>query len=221
MKNTRAINRLIQMEDLYIVGTGSQARYVIEICKKANISGLVDVENKDNVGKTINGIKVVCMISDLEKIVNPQKAKVIVAYGDNAKKKEIVRNLEALGYKFATAISDKAYISDFTEIGEGTIINPNAAIMPNAKIGKHVIIHSGVVIEHDNIIGDFANIAPGVKTAGNVSIGECTYLYTGAVVIPKVKIGKNAIVAAGAVVIKDVPDNAKIAGVPAKEIGRQ
>ena len=206
------------MEDFYIIGTGSQARYVIEICNGKNILGLIDVTTKENVGKTINGIKVVGMLGDIPKIINPQKAKVIVAFGDNLKKKEIVRNLESLGYKFATAISPNAYISKFTEIGEGCIINPNATIMPNAKIGNHVIIHSGAVIEHDNTIADFANIAPGVKTTGYVSIGECAYLYTGAVVIPKIKIGKNAVVGAGAVVLKDVPDNAKVAGVPAKQI---
>ena len=34
-----------------------------------------------------------------------------------------------------------------------------------------------------------------------------------------VTIGKNAMIAAGAVVTKDVPDNALMAGVPARRIG--
>ena len=39
-----------------------------------------------------------------------------------------------------------------------------------------------------------------------------------AVVIEGVHIGKNAVVAAGAVVIEDVPDNAVVAGSPARVI---
>ncbi|WP_279380546.1 DapH/DapD/GlmU-related protein, partial [Oscillibacter sp. CU971] len=39
-----------------------------------------------------------------------------------------------------------------------------------------------------------------------------------AVVIEGVRIGKNAVVAAGAVVIEDVPENAVVAGSPARVI---
>ena len=39
-----------------------------------------------------------------------------------------------------------------------------------------------------------------------------------AVVIEGVHIGKNAVVAAGAIVIEDVPDNAVVAGSPARVI---
>ena len=43
------------------------------------------------------------------------------------------------------------------------------------------------------------------------------YLYgAGAVVIPNIKIGKWSVIGAGSVVTRDVPDNAAIAGVPAK-----
>lgn len=41
----------------------------------------------------------------------------------------------------------------------------------------------------------------------------------GAIVIGKVHVGNGAVVGAGAVVVHDVPDNAIVAGVPAKVIG--
>ena len=40
----------------------------------------------------------------------------------------------------------------------------------------------------------------------------------GAIILPGVTSGRNAVVAAGAVVTKDVPDNAVVAGNPAKLI---
>lgn len=209
------------MRKLYVVGTGSQARYVIEILKDSKeykVEGLIDIENPGNVGKAINNVPIIAFIDDIDKHVNRDDY-VIVAYGNNQKKKEITSLLIKKGYNFATAIAKNSYVSDNVTIGRGCIINPNAIIMPNTNIGDHVIIHSGSVIEHDNDIGNYTNIAPGVITAGNVKIGEGSYIYSGAVIVPKVKIGNNSVVGAGAVVLSDVKDNATVAGVPAKLIG--
>ncbi len=207
------------MKDLYVIGTGSQARYVIDICQTHNVKGLVDILNRENVGKIINGVKVLCNLDDITKHVPVNdNVEVIVAFGDNKKKEEIVDKLLKLGYNFATIISNTTYLSKFAKIGKGCIICQNATIQPNAVIGDHVIVHAGCVIEHDNVLGDFSNIAPGVKTGGCVEVGQGAYVYTGAVLIPKVKIGKYAVVGAGAVVLKDVDDNSTVVGVPAKKI---
>lgn len=205
-------------DKLVIVGSGSQARYVIEIVNRSHCymsMALVDVEKKENIGKTVNGVAICCMLSDVSREFYPDECKLIVAYGKNREKKEIVDEFTRLGYEFATIISPEAYIAGTSRIGEGSIINPLAAVMPNAVIGKHVIIHSNCVIEHDNEIGDFANISPGVTLAGNVEVGIGAYLYTGSKVIPKIKIGDWGIVGAGAVVIKDVEEGATVVGVPA------
>ncbi|RLI44598.1 hypothetical protein DRO69_07025 [Candidatus Bathyarchaeota archaeon] len=208
-------------EQLLIIGSGSQARYVIENVHQRNefrIVGIADIETSKNVGKLINGVYIICTIDDIENYFPPDAGRIIVAYGDNSKKREIVRHLQKLGYKFATIISPKAYISETAKIGEGVIINPMAIIMPNAYIGKHVILHSHVVVEHDCYISDYANLSPGVSLGGNVWVEEGAYLYTGSSVIPKIHIGAWAVVGAGAVVIQDVPDNTTVVGVPARVI---
>src|SRR3989338_3491619 len=206
------------MNELYIIGTGSQARYVIEICKSHKIKGLIDILDKNNVGKVINGVEVICHLDEIDRNLDPRSLEIIIAYGNNKKKEEIVKELSKKNYKFATMVSERAYVSSNTEIGHGCIINPNVTIMPNAKIWNHVIIHSGSVIEHDNEIGDYANISPGVVTAGYVKIGKGSYVYTRAAIIPRVKIGENVTVGAGAVVLNDVQDNSVVVGIPAKPI---
>ena len=40
----------------------------------------------------------------------------------------------------------------------------------------------------------------------------------GSIILPNIKIGKNVIVGAGSVVLKDIPDNLKVAGSPAKKL---
>ncbi len=209
------------MINLCIVGTGSQARYVIEAVGVSNnftISGIVDLEDSKRIGKDINGYKIKCLLDDVENYFPPSQGHIIVAYGDNKKKKEVVEYLERLGYSFASIIHPSAYIAKYVAMGKGCIVNPNVTILPNAKIGNHVIIHSGSVIEHDNDIGDYVNVAPGVSTGGNVKVGEGTYLYTGAIVIPKINIGKWAVVGAGAVIREDINNHETIVGVPGRSI---
>lgn len=216
---------------LYIVGTGSQARYVIENVRRGlngkftggdeyTIGGLIDLENPQRVGVIINGHEIIGLMSNIAEKVDPKGARVIVAYGKNKEKEAVVEQLERLGYKFATIVSSAAYVSDFVEIGEGSIVNQNATIMPNAQIGRHVIIHSGDVIEHDANIGDYANIAPGVNFGGRVTIGKGAYVYLGANLVPDVVVGDYAIVGAGTLVRENVEANTTVIGVPARVLRR-
>lgn len=50
------------------------------------------------------------------------------------------------------------------------------------------------------------------------TIGDNVYIGTGAIIMNPVNIGNNVIIGAGAVVTKDIPDNAIVAGNPAKII---
>jgi sugar O-acyltransferase (sialic acid O-acetyltransferase NeuD family) len=209
-----------RMEDLYIIGTGSQGRYVIEMCRRDRhflVKGFVDIFNVENVGKVINGVHVLGLLADIENIVD-KSIKVVVAIGKPQEKEAIVKGLTEKGYRFASVISDSAYVSDHVQIGEGVIICQRAVIQPNAKIGNHVIIHTNCDVEHDNVLEDYVNLAPGVCTGGNVHIGRGAFLGVGANVIPKKRIGNYAIVGAGAVVIRDVPDNTTVVGVPAQPL---
>ena len=51
-----------------------------------------------------------------------------------------------------------------------------------------------------------------------VKIGNKVWIGAHATILPGVTIGNGAVVGAGAVVTKDVPENAVVAGVPAKII---
>lgn len=50
----------------------------------------------------------------------------------------------------------------------------------------------------------------------HVNIGDNCYISTGVIILAPIDIGNNVTIAAGAVVTKDMPDNAVVAGVPAK-----
>ncbi len=109
-------------------------------------------------------------------------------------------------------------------------------IHPGAKIGKNLFIDHGmgVVIGETSEIGDnvtiyhmvtLGGISPSIdsnnqrKIKRHPTLMDNVIIGSGAQILGPVIIGKNAKVGANAVVIKDVPDNAVMIGIPAKNVG--
>ena len=109
-------------------------------------------------------------------------------------------------------------------------------IHPKAKIGKNLFIDHGmgVVIGETSEIGDnvtiyhmvtLGGIAPSIdsdsqrETKRHPTLMDNVVVGSGAQILGPVVIGKNAKVGANAVVTKNVPDNAVMIGIPAKNVG--
>lgn len=106
----------------------------------------------------------------------------------------------------------------YLTIGEGSIICAGTIITTNVSIGRHVILNLACTVGHETEIGDFSSFMPTCNISGEVRIGERNFWGTGAKVINKKVIGHNVIVGAGSVIVEDIPDNVKVAGVPARVI---
>ncbi len=123
-------------------------------------------------------------------------------------------------------------IGDGSKIGAFVEIQKNARIGKNCKISSHTFICEGVTIEDEVFVGHgvaFINDSyPRATTTGGLLQTECDWavektvvkrraaIGSGATVLSNVTIGENAIVGAGSVVTRDVPENAIVAGNPAK-----
>jgi len=123
-------------------------------------------------------------------------------------------------------IEPGAVIREKVEIGEGAVIMMGAVINIGAAVGRGTMIDMGAVLGGRAMVGDRCHIGAGAVLAGVVEPASATPVVVedgvlvgaNAVVIEGVHIGKNAVVAAGAVVIEDVPENAVVAGSPARII---
>jgi serine O-acetyltransferase len=122
------------------------------------------------------------------------------------------------------------FISQFSRFLTGIEIHPGA------KIGKNLFIDHGmgVVIGETSEIGDNVTIYH-MATLGGISpsinsnqqsmvkrhptLNDCVVVGSGAQILGPVVIGANAKVGANAVVTKDVPENAVMVGIPAKNVG--
>ncbi len=140
-----------------------------------------------------------------------------IAIGNNKIRKAVYNNLAIRNLLPVNAIHATAVIDDSVNIApHGVMIAPNVSINALASIGIGAICNTYAVIEHECIIGDFAHVGPGAVLCGNVSIGENSFIGAKSVIRENITIGKNVIVGAGSVVVKDVPDNVKVVGNPAR-----
>jgi UDP-3-O-[3-hydroxymyristoyl] glucosamine N-acyltransferase len=107
-------------------------------------------------------------------------------------------------------------IEDNCEIGCGSTIDRGS--LSNTIIGKNTYLDNQVHIAHNNKIGSNCIIAGQVGFAGSSTLGNNVIIGGQAGISGHLKIGNNIQIAGGSGVIKDIPDNSKVMGYPAKDL---
>jgi len=107
-------------------------------------------------------------------------------------------------------------INENAEIGCGSTIDRGS--MSNTIIGKNTYLDNQIHIAHNVKIGDNCIIAGQVGFAGSSTLGNHVMIGGQAGVSGHLKIGNNVQIGGGSGVIKDIPDNTKVMGYPAKSL---
>ena len=107
-------------------------------------------------------------------------------------------------------------INDNSEIGCGSTIDRGS--MSNTIIGKNTFLDNQIHIAHNVKIGDNCIIAGQVGFAGSSTLGNDVMIGGQAGVSGHLKIGNNVQIGGGSGVIKDIADNTKVMGYPAKDL---
>ena len=105
-------------------------------------------------------------------------------------------------------------IEENCEIGCGSTIDRGS--MSNTVIGKNTFLDNQIHVAHNVIIGKNSIIAGQVGIAGSTILGENVKIGGQAGISGHLKIGNNVEIGGGSGVIRDIPDNTKVMGYPAK-----
>jgi len=200
---------------LCIFGAGGFAKEAYTVAADAGLRNEVDcfIESDDIwQERTELGIKVKPL-----SYFNPEIHKMFVAIGDPSTRKKIVDSLPD-ATEYFSLIHPKAVISEWVEIGEGSIVCAGCILTCDILIGKHVHLNLASTVGHDCKIGDFVTTAPSVNINGHCHVGNVVYLGTNASLREKVTIVDNAIIGMGAMVLKNITEPGIYVGIPARKM---
>ena len=107
-------------------------------------------------------------------------------------------------------------INDNSEIGCGSTIDRGS--LSNTIIGKNTFLDNQIHVAHNNKIGNNCIIAGQVGFAGSSSLGDNVMIGGQAGISGHLKIGNNVHIGGGSGVIKDIEDNSKVMGYPARNL---
>lgn len=204
-----------------MIGAGGHARVLLDLlaCLGREILFITDRDEKWH-GQSIGAIEVrgsdeliLQYATDQVRLVNG-----VGSASPPLARREVYWRFRSRGYEFDTLLHPTAIIAERTRIEAGVQIMAGAIVQTGSHIGVNSLINTRASIDHDCRIGPHVHIAPGVTLSGDVRVGEATHIGTGATVIQGVSIGAEAMIGAAAAVIRDVPDRARVVGVPARPL---
>ena len=194
------------MKEMLVLGAGGHARAVIDVCLRQGIKvkACVDFEFKGQ-SESIFGIAVIG-----PEILYDWKGEVILAVGENNKRKEVFEANDSLNW--VNVIDGSASISENANLGKGVFIGPRVVVVGGASIGDNVILNTSCTVDHETVIGNHCHVGPGVNISGRAKIGEGTFFGVGSSCVDQVVVGNNCLIGAGSTVLKDVEKGSRLVG---------
>lgn len=198
-----------------ILGASGHGKVVAEI---AELNGYSQIDFFDDRWPELINQEHWKVIGNTQVLLNKieQYDLIVVAIGNNIIRLDKQRILKEAGGVFKVLIHPKAVVSQYSQIGIGSVIMANAVVSSFASIGDSCIINTSSTVDHDCVLLDGVHISPGANLAGAVNVGESVWIGIGAQVKQLVNIGNSVIVGAGSTVIKDILNNQIVVGNPAK-----
>jgi sugar O-acyltransferase (sialic acid O-acetyltransferase NeuD family) len=208
-------------KNICIIGAGGLGREVLEILKDINNSSneiyyniLGYLDDISISGSYINKVKVLGSI-DVAKSIHDSLF--IIAIGDPSSKFKVIKSLNLNPERFETVISSRAFISNYSQIGFGSIVFPFASISTNVKIDNFVTILASH-IGHDCNIGNFSTISGHCSINGNVTIKEGVFIGSNSTVISGVTMNNQSKLGAQSLLIKSTKESCSYFGIPAVKL---
>ena len=210
---------MTKLKDLVIIGAGgfgrevlAWARQSLQVDREWRIKGFVD----DNPGALL-GMNTPAPLLGSIRDYRPDSTEVFIcAIGNPSVKRLCCELMTSRGARFTRLVHSTAVIGDNVVLGEGVVLCPYSVVSANNCLGRGVAINVFSSVDHDASVGDWSQVNCHCDLTANVRVGQEVFIGSSVSVIPGVKIGDGSYIGAGSVVLRDVPNGAKVYGVPAK-----
>ena len=166
--------------NLLIVGAGSYALVAAEIA--ASMGCFREIAFVDDRIQTLQNDAVVAgTTGDIDRLAG-KYTHIIVGIGNPEIRLPILKNLqEKAGYKIATLISPRAYVSPEAKVSEGCIIEPMAVVHRGATLEEGCIVSAGAVVNHESTCGQGVHIDCNATVAAYTKVPAKTKVCSGEV----------------------------------------
>jgi sugar O-acyltransferase (sialic acid O-acetyltransferase NeuD family) len=202
---------------MIIVGAGGHAREVFDVLSYEDQKNVFFFDNINlYLPEELFGRPILRTIEDVNSFLQSDN-RFVLGIGNPKYREQLFNlflNLHAVPF---TPIATSAFVSNFdVYIGEGANVMHKTFVSNSVRIGKGALINTGAHLHHDIEMGDFCEIAPAALLLGKAKMGKHVFVGAGAIILPGITVGDNVVIGAGAIVTKNISDNQKVKGNPAK-----
>lgn len=207
-----------------IIGAGTYGEVYLAYLQEAgiNIVGFLD-DNPKYIGQSVRGVPILGGITRLNDLKSTEGVEAVYCpLGNNKLRVKFLSMAHELGYETPNYIHPSVLISPNVTIGNGVYILLGTTIMPHTIIKDYVMISMGVHLAHHNVLEEGVFLSTGCNFGASIHAHKYAYCGISSTIMTGIhELGEDCLIGAGAVVIKDVPDNAVMAGVPAKVLRKK
>ncbi len=208
------------MPEILVIGGGGHARVLVSVLKKSawSVIGYTDARDRG----PLLGVPHLGTDEILPGLLakNPELYALLGVGKIDASdtRLRLQHGLEALGLRFAVAVSPHAVVNEEVTLGPGTAVFDGVIVNSGTVSGPCCILNTGCVVEHDCRLGENVHVAPSATVSGGVTIGDNCMIGAGATIIQGATICAGCLVGMGSVVPYDLAAPGTYVGNPARRI---